>query len=225
MVVTLGVIDAQDLFAIHQLVGPHGIRVAAMQGTQPTLVDVLTGLIEHNPDQPIQLIGYNRAGAGATRSWLKRVAGFWLRHHPQAQVYVSTTLVNQPALPEIRDAIGAKVRPVTGGEAGLTNPTWQDPPPHDAHLLICQGPRCLAQGAKAVADNLYPHLQDQGIADQCLTTLTGCLYPCNRAPVVCVQPYQQWVEVDPNQLDAFAIKVKTLISTTIQHHDERNPHV
>lgn len=223
--VTLGHTDALDLLELHQLVHPHGLHVAALQGSRPALVDVLTHHYAADPSRPIHLIGYNQAGIGASRSWLKRVAGHWLRTNPDAQVYVSTQLVSELTPSAIAEALQAKVRPVTGGEAGLTNPTWEDPPAHRAHLLLCQGPRCLANGAKAVADNLYNHLQAEGIAEDCLITLTGCLYPCNRAPVVCVQPHQTWLHADPSELATTASQVKTMISKHIQPPNERYSHV
>ena len=216
MVVTLGLPDALDLLAVHQLVAPLGMYVAALQGNRPSLVDALSHHHTSHPDRPIVLVGYSNTGVAAARSWLKRVAGHWLRTHPAAKVYVSTELVTELTPQAITQAAAAKVRPVTGAEAGLTNPTWQDPPTHQAHLLVCQGPRCLAKGGRAVADTLYGYLQLHGIADDCLITLTGCLYPCNRAPVVCVQPFQEWQRAEPDKLDAFAIHVKTLISNEIQ---------
>lgn len=210
IVVTLGLTDALDLLQLHQLVAPAGLHVAALQGNRPALVDALTHHYTADPSRPLHLIGYNEAGIGSSRSWLKRVAGHWLRSHPDAQVYVSTQLVSQLTTSALNDAIQAKVRPVTGGEAGLTNPTWQDPPPHRAHLLICQGPRCLAKGGKDVADNLWGYLQGEGIADDCLITLTGCLYPCNRAPVVAVQPAQRWLHADPEDLATTAKTIAQL---------------
>lgn len=214
--VALGHVDALALVNIYRAVAPYGYQVAALQSGRPTLVDMLDTLYGQNPARPIHLIGFHQAGIGATRSWLKRVAGHWLRSNPDAMVYVGTQLVQECSAQAIALAKRAKVRPVTGGEAGLTNPTWEDPPPHEAHVLICQGPRCLARGARQVADHLYEHLDRVGIAQDCLITLTGCLYPCNRAPVVCIQPYQEWVCANPTNLPQAATQIKTLISNQIQ---------
>ncbi|WP_336250323.1 (2Fe-2S) ferredoxin domain-containing protein [Stomatohabitans albus] len=219
--VALAHTDALDLVELYKVVQPYGLRVAALQSGRPTLVSVLDELVVANPVRPIHLIGYTRTGSGPARSWLKRVAGHWLRSHPDTPVYVSTELVHDCDAQQIALARRAKVRPVTGAEAGLENPTWEEPPPHKAHLLICQGPRCLAKGAREVADHLYSHLNDAGIAEDCLIALTGCLYPCNHAPVVCVQPYQTWMRGDPDDLDSTASKVKTIISNNIQYHNDK----
>ena len=80
-------------------------------------------------------------------------------------------------------------RAVTGEEAPLRSPAWERPPRHARHVLVCRGPRCNAQGAAEVAAALAAEFRAQGVLDDgVLLTATGCLFPCNRAPVVVVHP-------------------------------------
>jgi (2Fe-2S) ferredoxin len=103
------------------------------------------------------------------------VAGDWLRRHPGL-------LTLQIA-----------GRPVTGDEAGLSSPAWEDVPAYGRHVVICRGPRCTARGSALTAVALAERLRDHGLGDhEVLVAQSGCLYPCNHAPVVVVQPDGQW---------------------------------
>ncbi|MBQ1203386.1 MAG: (2Fe-2S) ferredoxin domain-containing protein, partial [Loktanella sp.] len=61
--------------------------------------------------------------------------------------------------------------------------------------LFCTGPRCAFRGAAPLLGALKAQLAAAGIADRCLTTSTGCLYPCNQGPVIAVYPRGDWFHV------------------------------
>ena len=66
---------------------------------------------------------------------------------------------------------------------------WEEVPPHTRHVLVCRGPRCNAQGSADIAATLAAKFRERGVLDDgVLLTATGCLFPCNRAPVVVVHP-------------------------------------
>ncbi len=74
----------------------------------------------------------------------------------------------------------------------LGKPGWTDPPDFEFHLLVCTGPRCAIHGAASFTHLLKEELAAAGIAERCLTTRTGCIYPCNRGPVLALYPHGHW---------------------------------
>lgn len=83
-------------------------------------------------------------------------------------------------------------RSIAGVAPRLGKPGWNDPPAFDFHLLVCTGPRCAVHGAASFAHLLQDELKTAGVFDRCLTTRTGCLYPCNRGPVLALYPHGHW---------------------------------
>ncbi|GAA2687708.1 MULTISPECIES: ferredoxin [Actinosynnema] len=162
-----------DLGALADAVGA---RVAYLQLGEPALHDVLDELARDGRGRAVDLVATPSAGTPApARSWLRRVAGDWVRRNP--------------------DALRVRVvdRPVTGEEAGLTSPAWDAVPGHGRHVLVCRGPRCTARGAAGTAAALAARLRERGLGDDAvLVAQSGCLYPCNHAPVVVVHPDDAW---------------------------------
>lgn len=74
----------------------------------------------------------------------------------------------------------------------LGKPGWQDPPDFTHHLLVCTGPRCQYRDAASLLHVLKDETVRQGIANQCLTARTGCLFPCNQGPIVAIYPRGEW---------------------------------
>lgn len=153
-----------------------GARLAYLQLGTPTLDQVLDEIASHTPRSDVTLLALPVGGAPApARSWLRRVAGDWVRRHPDALT--------------VEVANGT----VTGQEAGLTSPAWDHPPPFGRHVLICRGPRCTARGSAATAQAVADELRSLELGDDhVLVTQTGCLFPCNHAPVVAVYPDGDW---------------------------------
>jgi (2Fe-2S) ferredoxin len=74
------------------------------------------------------------------------------------------------------------------------------------HLLVCTGPRCLADGAsQALFDTLGEKLKAAGLeagATRVKRTRTGCMAACKGGPIVCVQPEGTWYyNVTPDNMD------------------------
>ncbi|EWC60905.1 putative 2Fe-2S ferredoxin CbiW [Actinokineospora spheciospongiae] len=153
-----------------------GARVAYLQLGAPTLHDVLDDLAATEPGSLVRLVAVPTAGTvSPARSWLRRVAGDWVRRFPGVL------------------AITVADRAVTGEEAGLSSPAWDTAPGHGRHVLVCHGPRCSARGAAETAEALARALRERGVGvDGVLLTHTGCLYPCNHGPVVAVASDDQW---------------------------------
>ncbi len=56
------------------------------------------------------------------------------------------------------------------------------------HILVCTGEPCVLKGALEVESILLTELQKQGLENEIRVIRTGCLGPCNVAPVLVVYP-------------------------------------
>src|SRR5690606_414253 len=75
----------------------------------------------------------------------------------------------------------------------LESPAWEHLPGFRHHVLVCRGPRCSAKRSVDTAQALSASLDARGLSDDdVLVTQTGCLFPCNHAPVVAVHPDDVW---------------------------------
>jgi (2Fe-2S) ferredoxin len=94
-------------------------------------------------------------------------------------------------------ALTAHARPQDARDAtpSLGKPGWQFLPDFDTHVLVCTGPRCAFRGAGTLQARLKTMLAEAGLSDRCLTTTTGCLYPCNQGPLVALYPAGAWYHV------------------------------
>lgn len=181
-------------------------RLATVQGAGPALADVLTELAAAlPPPSRTVLVPVPGAEPGTGWSWVRRVAGHWWRTHPAPPFPLEVTAPATAAtVPAARAGLAGTRQLVTGAEADLTSPAWEHVPEHRHHLLVCRGPRCSAQGAAGTARAIATGLRERGWGDEeVLVTQTGCLFPCNRAPVVCVHPGGRWLgPVRPDNVDA-----------------------
>lgn len=159
-----------------QLAENIGARLAYLQLASPTLFDVLDDIAAATPGSAVRLLPLPVGAAPApARSWLRRIAGQWVRRNK--------------GLLTVETVSGA----VTGWESGLTSPAWEDLPSFGRHVLVCRGPRCTAKGSAATAQAIAEALKARRLGDdEVLVTQTGCLYPCNHAPVVAVHPDDDW---------------------------------
>lgn len=175
VLVGMSIAEANDMDVLSSRADAAKATFAFLQHGEPSLVDELTRLADDGVDvirlEPVVLAG----GRSPGRSWLRRVAGHWLREARRKP----TILVG--------DA------PVTGEEAALTSSAWEEVPGHSQHLLVCRGPRCSARGAQQTAEAFDSALREAGLGDDdVLVTQTGCLFPCNQAPVVVLHPDDAW---------------------------------
>ncbi len=142
-------------------------------------------------DTELTLIPVNLHGEPGQLSWLRRVAAHWLRanDHPLT-IQVGTRVLTEPG--ELTELLTEPAKPVTDA-APLCSPAWEHVPAYRHHLFVCRGPRCSAKGAERTAAAVKETLRDNGIGeDQVLVTQTGCLFPCNHAPVLAVHPDDVW---------------------------------
>ncbi|GHJ60010.1 hypothetical protein NOK12_25280 [Nocardioides sp. OK12] len=174
------------------LAGDRPATVAFLQVGDPSLSRELTRLADLGAERVV-LVGVRLGASGPGASWLRRVAGHWWRErsgHRPAITVAAQLLRHDGELPTV---LGRAVRPVTGREADLASAAWQDVPGHRHQVLVCRGPRCTARGSEATAAALSRALVEHGQGDDdVLVTQTGCLFPCNHAPVVAVQPDDVW---------------------------------
>lgn len=168
-------------------------RSASLQGPGPALADVLDAV----DDDRVELVGWSRDHGPVPLSWLRRVAGQWVRgreNGPTVVVHVGVVRPNQ-------ELIG-QWRTVTGAEAPLRSPAWQEFPSFRYHLLTCRGPRCSAVGAADLHARLQKKLAQSHVLDtEVLVTVTGCMFPCNHAPLMVVWPDGKCIQLTEGNLD------------------------
>jgi len=170
-----------------------GGSLAFLQLADPSLSRELTRLADAG-HRRIVLVGVSLGSLAPAASWLRRIAAAWWRERgPGAPVVeVATALAAGTSVADLELA-RAVVRELSGNEAGLTSPVWEDVPGHRHQVLLCRGPRCSAVGADATAEAMVLALMRAGLGDDdVLLTHTGCQFPCNQAPVVSVQPDDIW---------------------------------
>jgi (2Fe-2S) ferredoxin len=198
VLVGMSVREAQARDLLRSAAHEHGATVAFLQLGDPSLSVELTRLADLGAERVV-VVGISLGSLAPAVSWLRRIAGHWWReragHRPVVEV--GTALAKDPA--EIRAVLGT-LRPVTGAEAGLRSPAWEEVQAHRHQVLICRGPRCTAMGSDRTAEALILELMRLGQGDDdVLVTHTGCQFPCNQAPVVSVQPDDVWYGgVDPD---------------------------
>ena len=157
----------------------------------------------------VQPVGFPMAAS--IRAWLPGVVA----HLPVAEDIrlsladpsdpdaMAQALVTQALAADMQDA--ASVRPSLG-KAG-----WQFLPDFDLHIFICAGPRCAFRGAATLQTMLKARLSAAGLSDRCLTTTTGCLFPCNQGPVIAVYPQGAWFHV-PDEVALDRIVTDVLVA-------------
>jgi (2Fe-2S) ferredoxin len=178
---------------LERLAADAEARIAFLQLGDPSLSRELDRLSDDGHDRVV-LVGISLGSLAPANSWLRRIAGHWWRartgHRPEIQV--ATALLKTTDGDELRDVL-RQTRPISGNEASLQSPAWEEVPRHRHQILLCRGPRCTALGSDASAEAMIIALMthEQG-DDDVLLTYTGCQFPCNHAPVVSLQPDDVW---------------------------------
>lgn len=173
VMVAMGVDAERHVDDLLDLARATGASLAHLQGRDPSVAAELDRLRSSGATS-VTLVPASLGNRAPTRTWLRRIAADWVRRHPDVHVEVAG-------------------REVTGREAPLTSEAWEDVPGHARQVLVCRGPRCAARGAGETALALDVALKQQGLGDDdVLVTQTGCLFPCNHAPVVVVHPDDTW---------------------------------
>lgn len=129
-------------------------------------------------------------------AWLPGVLADWRMRGDNADTWLELgpdPAANADALAGFAAAsLGAAAMPVEGVRPSLGKPGWNDPPDFEFHLLVCTGPRCSIHGVASFAQMLKDELKSADVFDRCLTTRTGCIFPCNRGPVLALYPHGHW---------------------------------
>lgn len=177
---------------LQRLADRTGASLAFLQIGEPSLGRELDRVAAEGAEQ-ITLVGVS-LGTSPARSWLRRVAAHWWRQgQNRPTVDVAAEVVRSLDVGEVELAVASERTRVTGAEAGLTSPPWENVPGHRFHVLVCRGPRCTAQGSDETAAAMDASLGRAGLSDDdVLVTQTGCLFPCNQAPVVVIHPDDEW---------------------------------
>jgi len=137
--------------------------------------------------------------------WLAGAVSHWREQEAPEDVAVfiggdvTTSAAGIHALMGIVEASIENARPASEAKPALGKPGWQNPPDFTHHLLVCTGARCHFRDAASLQLHLKGELTRQGIADQCLTARTGCLYPCNQGPMVAVYPRGEWYHLPDSE--------------------------
>ncbi|WP_067431599.1 (2Fe-2S) ferredoxin domain-containing protein [Nocardioides jensenii] len=182
-------VDARQRLAA--VVARHEGTVAFLQMGDPSLHRELTRLADAGVEH-ITLVGVSLGTLAPATSWLRRIASHWWREHPGEPpvVAVATAMMrNDLDLDLVLDV----TRPISGTEAPLSSAAWEAVPGHRHQVFVCRGPRCTALGSDKTAEAFALELMRlEQSDDDVLITQTGCQFPCNRAPVVSVQPDDVW---------------------------------
>lgn len=170
-------------------------RVAFLQIAEPTLTTVLTELADSGVER-IELVGVAFGDLAPGNSWLRRIAGHWWRERgaDAPEIVVATKLVDSDMdIPGMVASVLEVVRPISGSEAPLVSAAWEEVPAYRRHVFVCRGPRCSARGADETWNTLKSGLAQRNLGDSdVLVTTAGCMFPCNHAPVVAIQPDDAW---------------------------------
>ncbi|PJE27087.1 hypothetical protein CVM39_17365 [Pseudooceanicola antarcticus] len=173
-------------------------RLIRLEEAGPGLLAALDEMREDGAqDIRVQPIGL--PFSESLQSWLPGVLAHWQGEPSNSEIQLS--LGPEPARAEaasaimLAQALEMKPRPLEGVRPALGKPGWQDPPDFDFHLLVCTGPRCHMRDAASLTHVLKAECAEAGISKRCLTTSTGCIFPCNRGPVVAVYPQGHWFHI------------------------------
>lgn len=82
--------------------------------------------------------------------------------------------------------------PIDPDKGSIDGAGWDEVPAFRHHLLVCTGPRCNFRESGPLRTVLAEELARAGLARECLVATTGCLFPCNRGPVVAHYPSGHW---------------------------------
>ncbi|MEM6609431.1 MAG: (2Fe-2S) ferredoxin domain-containing protein [Pseudomonadota bacterium] len=182
------------------------VRLIRLEDTGPSLIDALDAIradgYRHIRVQPLGI-----PFPEILMAWLPGVLSDWRTRAANADTWLELgpdPATNADALAQFAAAALAhpdRAKPIEGVAPSLGKPGWNDPPDFEFHLLVCTGPRCAIHGAASFTHMLKDELKAAGIFDRCLTTRTGCIYPCNRGPILALYPHGHWYRI-PDQTAA-----------------------
>lgn len=182
-----GLVDATGLTA----------RVVRMEGGGKSAMDTLAELIDVGAsDILVQPVGL--PFSDSLLAWLPGALGAFQRQQnvDGLSIRLATDQIDDPSVLHAiaRAAIerAHKAEPVDSECGTIDGKGWDDVPAHTDHLLVCTGPRCTFRCGGMLRDVLNSELSRQGVMRDTLVATTGCLFPCNRGPVVAHYPAGRW---------------------------------
>ncbi len=172
-------------------------RFVRLEGEGANLFQALDGLREAQCRHiHVQPVGF--PFPENLKAWLPGVLASWQERseNKTTQVGLGTDGANKPELIQlIIKAMTDQPHPVTDISTitpSLGRPGWNLPPDFDFHLLVCVGPRCQVHGSSPFLQRLQQQIRKAGLQKRCLVTKTGCIYPCNKGPVLALYPHGDW---------------------------------
>ena len=177
------------------------VAEALLEQGGPSVADALATVASAGVEKVVVLPAFMPL-ENATRNWLRFVARRWREQTgAQVEVVIAEPLAGQTGVKDaaarlVSEAALVPSPPVyRDHREGTPVPDWSVIPPHNYHVLFCNGPRCTAAGAADLAAFLRKRLKEEGLEEgpgHVLAARTGCLYPCNLGPVMVVYPEGTW---------------------------------
>jgi (2Fe-2S) ferredoxin len=185
--------------------------VVRLEGTEANLETALTDLACRNyKDILVQPVGLPFSQSLA--AWLPGVIAHWRDTHKRHDVSLrlgdaaAMDAGLQAAIDQMLDAENFVY--IDKQKPSLGKPGWDNPPPFKHHILVCTGPRCHYHGASDLKAALDDELNKAGVKQDCLIATTGCLYPCNKGPLLALYPRGEWYSLpDKSAVSRFVKKV------------------
>lgn len=144
-------------------------------------------------------------------AWLPGALSHWTSTRDRRMtVRLTPALESALDLPAALDHIAGgpadRLADVRGAEPSLGKPGWSEIPEHRRQLFFCTGARCLHRGADALYQHLRavmkPHRPLNAGPRRVMCARTSCLYPCNKGPLLVIQPDAVWYgDLTPERID------------------------
>lgn len=188
-------------------------RLVRLEGTGPQLGDVLDELAAAG-HRTILVQPLGLPFSQSLAAWLPGVLAHWKQQRPDTGIELllgtSEAIPLETITAIVAEAIAAnRAEPIIEQRPSLGKPGWNDPPPFRHHLIVCTGPRCHFRDAPNLKLALSEELTRTGLSGHCLIATSGCLYPCNKGPLLAAYPRGEWYRL-PDR-DAVKRFVETVI--------------
>jgi (2Fe-2S) ferredoxin len=184
-----------------------------LEGTETSLPQALDAL-DDGSGRRILVQPLGLPFSESLRTWLPGAIARWQKDRGPAgsEIAIGRESGTDPAFVETAVAWtldhAGEATSVAGVKPSLGKRGWQNPPDFTHHMLVCTGPRCHYRDAASLVDALKAETTRQGVAEQCLTTRTGCLFPCNQGPMVALYPKGEWYRLpDADSVQRFVSTV------------------
>lgn len=134
-------------------------------------------------------------------TWTQRAVANWRETRQEAalEIRLAEPDVTDTLAEHLASAIETAPRSdIRVSPASYRSPAWSVIEPHDRHVLVCKGPRCMAYGAGPLHRELTALSKAAKAAgpdapgSDAKVTGIGCLSPCNLGPLAIVNPESTW---------------------------------